>query len=229
MGLIGYFKNPNSYTSDECLKRDLNEIKKISEKNLSFLSDDEISRLTFLHERSALSLRRYLEEKEDRKNCFFELDEENVNQDNTKIFLKNLPVLTEKNNEIIHIHTAYTFDKNMKEGFTIANYINAELKKKEAEGFSFLVKDKVVFVVARVGKKQRAKLYCDNDNFETRRIVNTVFEHLGMSDNIFNMSFMSDFIFSTNEDIFGTHFFIVPYTFGNFTGEALLKLFDIQT
>ncbi len=29
MGLIGYFSNPNSYTSDEYLKRDLNEINKI--------------------------------------------------------------------------------------------------------------------------------------------------------------------------------------------------------
>ena len=232
MGIIGYFQNPNSYTSDEFLKRDLNEINKISEKNLSFLSEKEISRLFFLHERSALSLRRYLEEKESEGEVNlldFEEKERAFPQKNRELFLDNLPILIEKKKDIIHIHAPYTFNKGMKEGFNVANYINAEMKKKEKEGMSFLSKNKVAIVIVRSGKRQNSKWYCDNDNFETKRIINVIFEHLGMSDNVLNMSCMSDFVPSDNEASFGMHLFIVPYSINLFSGEKLFKLFGIQT
>lgn len=229
MGILGYFSFPNTYTTDKWLRRDLREINEISQKKLSEMQEEELSRLFFLHERSSLSLRRYLEEKETKKDVnLFDFDEHIQKRDKhfeEKSYLKNLPVSVERRQGITHIHLPYLFDKGMREAFTVANYMDVKLKTLEDKGFSFITDEKVVMVFLRISKEKPTARFKDNDNFEARRIINTMFEHLGMSDNVNRMSFFSDYMESPDEKNYGTHIFVVPYRKNFFSGEKLMEMF----
>ena len=143
-------------------------------------------------------------------------------------FLENILIEIEEKNGIYHFFMPYTFKRGMQESFELATLLHAELSRKEQEGFKLKVNEKVAVSVVRVSQKFVGNQIKDNDNLETSRMINKIYgEHLGISDNAKDVSFFSDYVQSNDEDLLRFHLFLVPYSFGEFRGETLLKMLKI--
>lgn len=226
------FNTKNSYKSDKWFKSDLQKINELNQKNVEDLTPKEISRLIYLHERSALCLRRILEETE--KECDidyfqkggFKKQQTNKSTDNDYTFFGNLPVKIEKKEEIYHIFTPYTFKRGMAESFQLSTYLRAAIAKEKEEGMIFESKGKSLIVVLRVANQTVRKRYRDNDNLETSEMINVIFSETFLkSDNVLNMSFFSDYLVSDDSNIQGFHLFVLPYSSKKIKGEELLETF----
>lgn len=219
------FNVKNSYLNSANLRKDLDEIGKIANKDLNEMSVEEINKIIFLYERSSISLRRYLEktEKEDNQNYFIRI---NNKEKRSKNYLNNLPVTIEKKGNIYHIFTPYTFKKGLSESYGLANYLRGEVNKKIEEGMAFEIKGKQLVLALRVGDRFINTRYRDNDNMETTELINVIFsEAFVKSDNALNMCFMSDFILSDDDNLQGFHIFVMPYSEITFKPQEILDIF----
>ena len=219
------FDVKNSYLDDKNLKKDLNELNELTNKKLDEMSVSEINRMVFLHERSSISLRHYLEtsNKNDDEGYYVRIKNNNNLKEN---HLENLPVTIEKNREVYHIFMPYTFKKGLSESYGLANYLRAEIIKKRQEGMDFNVNGKQLVVALRVGEKFVSKRYRDNDNMETTELINVIFsEGFVKSDNALNMSFVSDFMLSNVKSEHGFHLFVLPYSMLELNANMLMEMF----
>ncbi len=231
MNLI--FNTKDSYTSDKWFKKDLEKIIELNQKNIQDLTPKEISKLVYLHERSALCLRRVLEETEKECNIDFfqkggfKKSETQKAKTDSQLYLQNLPVEIEKKDEIFHIFTPYTFKRGMSESFQLSTYLRAAIAKKKEEGMIFEMNGKSIVVALRVANQTVRKRFRDNDNLETSEMINVIFSETFLkSDNVLNMSFLSDYIVSEDESIQGFHLFVLPYSSKIIKGEELLDFFE---
>lgn len=219
------FDVKNSYLDDKNLKKDLNELNELANKNLDELNVSEINRMVFLYERSSISLRHYLEtsNKNDDEGYYLRIKNNNKLKEN---HLENLPVTIEKNREVYHIFTPYTFKKGLSESYGLAHYLRGEIIKKRQEGMNFNINGKQLVVALRVGEKFVSKRYRDNDNMETTELINVMFsEGFVKSDNALNMSFVSDFMLSNVKSECGFHLFVLPYSMLEPNINMLMEMF----
>lgn len=220
------FNNALGVYDDKSYLNAIKKINELSKNGIEYLEPEFINELVCLHEKSAVSLRKKLED------CEEEIDlgytpKNGFDKKNSKCYLENLPITIEEKNNIYHIFTPYTFKKGMQESFELSTMLHGELCRKEQEGFKIKISEKTVVSVVRVSKKFVGNQIKDNDNLETSRMINTIFgEHLGTSDNAKNMSFFCDYVTSNDENLLGFHLFLIPYSFGEFRGENLLKMFE---
>lgn len=234
MGIVdesSFYCKPGTYRLElgkGKFERDLKEINELAKGDLNL---NDLNRLVYLYERSAISLRGFMEYNEQ------ELDinpylKENFGQKkfktNKKTFNENLPVKIERKNDCIHIFTPYLFKRGMKESFYISSYLNAELCKENNKNLFYDINYKKQIVVAlRVAEKYSHTRHKDNDNMEVSEIINVLFRHMGLSDNAIHTSFFSDFIISQDESEYGFHIFVIPYNDDqlNYKGRTLLDYF----
>ena len=229
---MSIFGVKNTYTNDKELKEDLEKINKMNETDVTKMTAEELLKLDSLYERSALSIRRILEEKNSSEDLdvFFKTNYSNGKTHRSEnVCLENLPVSIEEKNGIYHLFTPYTFRRGMSESFFLADCLRAEVNKKINEGMAFDVKGKQLVIALRIGKKHSHSRYKDNDNLETSELINVLFgEAFGKSDCVSNMSFMSDFMTNDNEKIHGFHMFILPYNSEEIKPKKILELFYPQ-
>lgn len=217
----------NSHYSNDEFKKDLGKINQIcNEKNTDDLSLSEVNRLISLHERSAISYRRMLEENEYDDNYDY-FSKRTLQKEDS--YLQNLPILISDinvGNELcLHIFTPYTFKRGMKDSFNLAHYLNAAIEKNidDLKFFKNFKAEKMMVYVIRCGKNYNRKRYVDNDNMELSEMINIIFSHLCLSDCAKNMSIMSDLVLCDFENLYGLHLFILPYRLPLLHCENLLK------
>lgn len=228
------FSVTNTYKTNEGLRCDLAKINKIAEKNLEELSLSEFSKLIALYERSSVSLRRILEisEIEDNKKYFIKNDLEKLERKYKRKsgydYLENLTVQIEKQDEIYHLLCPYTFKKPINESFYIADNLRAAVAKERQNGMEFEFKGKQLVIALRIDEEnfKNTYRYKDNDNLEVTEMINFIFsEACAISDNIKNMSYMSHYMESNDEELHGFHMFILPYDSEEIRPEKILKKF----
>ena len=225
--------NINKNKTKKDFEDDLKSIHKISKgKDIDDLSIDEMNRLVFLHERSALSYRRLLEhlEKNDantrlspNKSCDI------CNFDSTH-FDTNRPItakiLQVDGQNMIHIFSPFMFKRGLSESFLLAQYLNLSLKtdvKDHQMLKGLFTNQKVIVHVIRCAKRFNPQAHCDNDNLEISELINTLFSDLMISDSPLKTSFMSDFVLVESEDEEGMHVIVAPYSLEIY-GEKLLNM-----
>ena len=216
-------------------ENDLIAIRKIMYgKDIDDLSIDEMNRLVFLHERSALSYRRLLEYSEKKESDFTSFHKKNrdiCNFDSTH-FDQNRPieieVLTINDQKVIHIFSPFVFKKGLGESFLLAQYLNLALhsNQEDLQMMKGLYKgQKVMAHTIRCATSFNPSEHCDNDNLETSELINTLFSNLKISDSPLKSSFLSDFVLVNSEDEEGMHIILTPYSMAIY-GEKLLKMIE---
>lgn len=222
------FKNNYNYKTNDDYQEALEKINDFTRIGIDYVEPEDLSKVIFLLENCAISLRAMLEELNEEIILDYETERkaEGLCRATPTKSLEKLPVNIEKKDKIYHIQTPYTFRRGMKESFQLCTYLKGELNKKRNEGMEFNIDGKYVVCVVRVSKKFIPSRTRDNDNLETSRMINAIFgDFLGQSDNAKNMSFFSDYLNSDDENEWGFHLFLVPYSFGEFRGRNLLDLF----
>lgn len=224
-------QNKNKTKKD--FEADLRSIHKIlDEKDIDDLSIDEMNRLVFLHERSALSYRNLLEHLDKPNMDFvrFYKKKGDTHRQSSTIFDKNNPVQCEvlciDDQKLIHIFTPFLFKKRLNESFLLAEYLNLSLHSNEhlkEEMMNCFKDQKVIVHVIRCAEKFNPQVHCDNDNLEISELINTLFANLMISDSPLKTSFMSDFVQITDKENEGMHIILAPYCMDLY-GEKLLKL-----
>lgn len=228
-----FINNINKNKTKKDFMRDMKSIHSIlNGKDIDDLSIDEMNRLVFLHERSAISYRRFLEHSEKHDKTFTSFNKKNEESDSKKetSFNKNCPVQTEvlsvNGQKVIHIFSPFTFKKGLVESYLLAQYLNLSIKsnKQLTRVIAFLFeKKKVITHVIRCATEFNPHLHCDNDNLETSELINALFFNLRKSDSPVLAAFMSDFILVDSEEEEGMHIIVTPYDLDIY-GEKLLKL-----
>lgn len=222
------FKNNYNYETNDDYQEALENINDFTKIGIDYVEPEDLSKVIFLLENCAISLRARLEELDE--DIILDYESERKAEGFCRVAstksLENLPVNIEKKDKIYHIQTPYTFRRGMKESFQLCTYLKGELNKKRSEGMEFDIDEKYVVCVVRVCEKFIPSRTRDNDNLETSRMINAIFgDFLGQSDNAKNMSFFSDYLNSDDENEWGFHLFLVPYSYGEFRGRELLNLF----
>lgn len=226
------FKKLGTFTNDASFKRNAKEIFELTmNKNTDDLSLDEVNRLIYLCEQSAISYRRLLEESENFNDDFNQKNSKTkyLSDRNHNDFLKNIPIsvteIAAKKGNVLHIFAPFTFRKGMRDSFNLSTYVNAELTKliKNHELNPDFFKDKKIIYCIRVSQKYSPARHRDNDNLELSEIINITFKHIGCSDNPLKMSFFSDFVISDDESLYGMHMIVAPYDMPMMRGKEWLN------
>lgn len=232
MGNVNHFNVLGSYLDDESFDKNLAEINAIvKQKNNDGLSFSKIDRLIYLHEMSAISYRRLLQNYELKDNeeakLFYKRNTSvNPNELNT---LSDLPIFVANfatdYGKVLYIKTPFTFRRGMKESFNLATYLNASLSKDfdhRTLDISHLGEKKIVYAI-RVAEKFNSAKHCDNDNLELSEMINVIFSHLVSSDNALKMTMVSEFLESSDKSLQGLHLVIAPYNLPIMKAKDLLN------
>ena len=133
-----------------------------------------------------------------------------VKNDN-EIYKNNLPVYVKTYPEMLYIFMPYTFKRPLQNSYILGNYLAQNIENlKEKNEFNFKFSGPFSFVVVRKSLKYNHSSICDNDNFETSRIINIVFRALNKSDNATQMDFISSYEITEDESECGLHIYLVP-------------------
>lgn len=180
--------------------------------NLENVSINDLDEIVHNSENIALSCRQAIEAKEYREEDYF--DEEYV-----KICTKDNPVTISSNDNVLRIKTPMTFkrmhrDGSIAENYLLMNYVSAAIKQyTTAHEDIFSSADiPLVAVIKRISNQFNSNKICDNDNLENGRIINTIMNAFGYSDNAMVMDIYSCFRLCRNIDDVGTEFIIAPYS-----------------
>lgn len=153
-------------------------------------------------------------------------DKHGLYSSDTKTFYKpetwktnyeNLVRVSYKDN-VLKVTTPATFkrfkiDNSLKENYVLMNYVQACLNSWASQNnidlFHLIPSPCTALIIRKMTKFNRIKI-CDNDNMENGRIINTIFEALGYSDNALNMDLYSCFRLCNTEEECGMEFVIIP-------------------
>ena len=164
---------------------------------LEKMSYDDIDNAIYRAEKTALSLRSALENKE--KNTkeiegYYYDSNENIlrklNKNHVESYAKNNPIKIEFDGKILKVFTPFTFkrmyrDKSLKENYMLMNYVNAALKKWQKDNdfdLFWSLKPPFEFHIIRVVDNISKGNLIDHDNLENGRIANAIFDAIGYSD-----------------------------------------------
>lgn len=232
MGNVNHFNVLGSYLDDESFEKNLAEINAITKQKYNDgLSFSKIDRLIYLHEMSAISYRRLLQNyelKDNENSKLFYKRNTSVNP-NELNSLSDLPIFVANfatdYGKVLYIKTPFTFRRGMKESFNLATYLNASLSKDfdhRTLDISHLGEKKIVYAI-RVAEKFNSAKHCDNDNLELSEMINVIFSHLVSSDNALKMTMVSEFLESSDKSLQGLHLVVAPYNLSIMKAKDLLN------
>lgn len=136
-------------------------------------------------------------------------------------------------NNVLKVTTPATFkrfklDNSLKENYVLMNYVKASLNNwalhNNIDLFHLISSPCTVIILRKMTKFNRNKI-CDNDNMENGRIINTIFEALGYSDNALNMDLYSCFRLCQIDKEEGMEFIVMPR---NIAAEYISQLEDFK-
>lgn len=120
--------------------------------------------------------------------------------------------------DVLKVFTPETFKRfkrsnSLKENYILMEYVSANLKRwaeqNNVELHHLIPAPCTVIIKRKMSKFSRLKV-CDNDNLENGRIVNTIFEAMGYSDNALNMDLVSCFRLCDPSEKEGMEFIVMP-------------------
>lgn len=135
--------------------------------------------------------------------------------------------------DVLKVTTPATFkrfklDNSLKENYVLMNYVKAALNNwalhNNIDLFHLIPSPCTVIILRKMTKFNRNKI-CDNDNMENGRIINTIFESFGYSDNALNMDLYSCFRLCQTEKEEGMEFIAMPR---NIATEYISQLVDFK-
>jgi hypothetical protein len=119
-------------------------------------------------------------------------------------------------NDVLRIKTPITFkrftsQKSVKQNYVLFDYVNASLKNWESKtgnSLEGLIQLPCIVILKRKLRKFNKTTVCDNDNMESGRIINAIFDNLMYSDNAKNMDIYSCFRECSSKDEEGMEFIV---------------------
>lgn len=151
----------------------------------------------------------------------------NIDKDEILAIKNNVVTVDVKDKEII-IHTPYVFRRAFGKDYTyrnfqMANFVAFALIKWAKENgkevdefygyipyFDEIMPARVSVIVTRYSDKFKRSVIADNDNIETGRIINIVYDFMCRNDNARNMDFVSRYRETDDKKLWGTEFKFVP-------------------
>lgn len=220
MGIAFRYRNPNEPLSR--IIASLNRAREIINSEITKnsvsakdMDEDNIMALLNIFEPLCLKLRNALELKtyEDKKNCMNNLGQEfekrNAKKQGT-FNIRDNPVEIENTEDYIHIRMPLTLMKDKNRSYYLADYLKAALDDLKAKGeLIFNLKPPFSFIVIRKTPNFKSKEICDNDNFETSALINTLFRFLNTTDSPTHMDFVSCYRKAADIDDVGLHIYLV--------------------
>ena len=207
------FKLGKVQTDKEALKRYTKNILETLEngkENFVDYSIEDIEYIMRMSEILALQCRSVLEiADKDMKNFDYFTKERVIK--NNEFYENNLPVYVKSFPKMLYIFTPLTFKRPLQNSFTLGDYVAEKLEKmKEKNELNFKCDGHYSFIVVRKTKVFNPNSICDNDNFETSRMINAIFRALNKSDNATQLDFVSSYELTENDCEVGLHIYLVP-------------------
>ena len=220
MGVTFKYRNPDEPLSRMISSLDMaKEIIKaeIAENSFSAkdMEEDNILSLLKIFEplclklRNAMELKNY-ENKKNNVNYFCQESDKRSIEGQSRFDDNNNPVEIENTEGYIHIKMPLTFLKDKNRSYYLSNYLKMALDVLKAKGeLVFNRKLPFSFIVIRKTLNFKSKEICDNDNFETSALINTLFRFLHTTDSPTHMDFVSCYRKAADIDDVGLHIYLV--------------------
>ena len=207
------FKLGKVQADKKALERYTKNILEILENGEEYFEDfsyEDIEYILRMSEILATQCRFTLEIADKNPENFDFYSKERIKKDN-EIYQNNLPIYVKSYPKMLYIFMPFTFKRPLQNSYILGNYLAEILEKmKENNELNFNYDGQFSFVVVRKSLKFNRSSICDNDNFETSRIINTVFRALNKSDNATQVDFISNYEIAKDESECGLHIYLVP-------------------
>ena len=185
---------------------------------------DDITDLLYCGELLQESCRKILAEYDFGNNLIFiKEDEATVESEAVTIAVEseydafhNFPVEVKFNGSMLFIYTPLTFKRgyrkdNFMSNYLLSHYLEAAIHKWQKDNdinLSGRIRSPATMVMKRKAERFSIAKFCDADNLENQRIINSMTRALGVSDNAYNLSLYSTFELLQKEEKAGTYFYI---------------------